>query len=110
VGSDSAGVLLLANVLSRNIERGCPTIIDFDGLIYTFDDGNNPNRLSSTKRRRASEPYQQAMRDYFAANDVLLIHRPTADAFDQQTRDYLRSRPLLSKQRGLRAFGPAPTG
>ena len=51
---------------ARNIERGCPTVIDFDGLIYTFDDGNNPNRLSSTKRRLASEPYQQAMRDYFA--------------------------------------------
>ena len=110
VGSDSAGVLLLANVLSRNIDRGCPTVIDFDGLIYTFDDGNNPNRLSSTKRRRASAAYQQAMRDYFAANDVLLIHRPTADAFDQQTRKYLHSRPLLSKQHGLRAFGPATGG
>ena len=109
VGADSAGVLLMANVLARNIARGCPTIIDFDGMIYTIDDGSNPRDLSSTQRRLTSPAYQQAMRDYFAASDVLIIHRPTADAFDRRTREYLRTRPLLWRQRGMRAFGPPVT-
>jgi len=47
------------------------------------------------------------MRDYFAANDVLLIHRAAADVFDKQTRLALHARPLLHKQRGLRIVGRA---
>ena len=107
VGSDSAGVLIAANVLSRNIERGCPTVVDFDGMVYSFKDGANPDHLSSPKRRLTSAGYQQFMRDYFAANDVLLIHRAAADVFDKQTRLALHARPLLHKQRGLRIVGRA---
>jgi len=106
VGSDSAGMLVITDTLTRNIERGCPTVLDFDGTIYSFDDGSNPGKLSSTRRRLGSAAYQQAIRDYFAGNDVLLIHRATADAFDPTTRQMLVSRNLLRRQRGLRVFGP----
>jgi alpha-1,2-mannosyltransferase len=106
VGSDSAGVLIAANALSRNIERGCPTVVDFDGTVYSFKDGANPRHLGSTDRRLNSVPYQEFMRAYFAANDVLLIHRAAADSFDQETKRALHARPLLYKQRGLRIFGP----
>ncbi len=105
VGSDSAGLLIAANVLTRNIERGCPTVVDFDGMIYSFDDGNNPHRLTSTKRRLQSADYQQFMRDYFSTHDVLLIRRAKADAMDKQTRELLLARPRLFKQHGLRVFG-----
>ena len=106
VGADSAGLLVLTDTLTRNIARGCPTVLDFDGMVYAFDDGSNPERLSSTKRRLGSAAYQQAMRDYFNGNDVLLIHRAKADAFDPTTRQALRSRALVYRQQGLRVFGP----
>jgi alpha-1,2-mannosyltransferase len=106
VGSDSAGLLVITDTLTRNIERGCPTVLDFDGMVYSFDDGANPGKLSSTQRRRQSARYQQAMHDYFAANDVLLIHRAKTDVLDPATRRMLLSRPVLHRQPGLRVFGP----
>jgi hypothetical protein len=106
VGSDTAGLLIASNVLSRNILRGCPTIVDFDGMVYSFNDGSNPNHLSSTARRLGSSRYQQAMRDYFAANDVLLIHRSKADVFDARTRGVILGRTPLFAQGGLRVLGP----
>lgn len=109
VGADSAGLLIITDTLTRNIERGCPTVLDFDGMVYSFDDGSNPARLSSTRRRLGSSAYQQAMRDYFAGNDLLLIHRAKADAFDPTTRLTLLSRTLLFRQTGLRLFGPSVT-
>ena len=105
VGSDSAGLLLSANVLARNIGRGCPTVVDFDGTVYSFADGANPRHLDSIRRRLSSRLYQQFMRAYFAANDVVMMHRATADAMDAQTRTALHSRPLLVRRRGLRIYG-----
>jgi alpha-1,2-mannosyltransferase len=107
VGSDSAGLLILADVMGRNIDRGCPTVIEFDGMIYTMDAGANPQRLSSRQRRLASTEYQQAMRNYFAASDLLLLHRGPADAFDPRTRAALAARPLEWRQPGLRVLGLA---
>lgn len=106
VGSDSAGLLIITDTLTRNIERGCPTVLDFDGMVYSFDDGANPGELSSTQRRRESALYQQAMQDYFVGNDVLLIHRAKTDVLDPATRRMLRARPVLHHQPGLRVFGP----
>jgi hypothetical protein len=105
VGSDSAGLLILTDTLTRNIERGCATVLDFDGTVYSFNDGANPEHLSSTKRRRESAPYQKAMRDYFATNDVLLVHRAKADVFGTAVRAELLARPLLYRRTGLRVFG-----
>jgi hypothetical protein len=75
-------------------------------MVYSFNDGSNPNHLSSTARRLGSSRYQQAMRDYFAANDVLLIHRSKADVFDARTRGVILGRTPLFAQGGLRVLGP----
>ena len=107
VGSDSAGLLILTNTLTRNVERGCPTIVDFDGTVYSFDAGSNPLGLTSTQRREESVPYQRAMRAYFASNDVILIHRARADVLDPVTRQMLLSRTTLYRQPGLRVYGLA---
>ena len=108
VGSDSAGILILSDVLTRNLQRNCPSVFDVDGTIYSINSGANPGDLSSTKRRLASPEYQKLLDDYFTANDVVLIHRAKADGLSAQTRAHLRARPLLVKARGLRVYGPTP--
>jgi alpha-1,2-mannosyltransferase len=105
VGSDSAGLLILADTLTRDIERGCATVVDFDGTIYAMADGSNPGRLGSHARREESTAYQAMMRDYFDSHDVLLLHRTPADGLDARTRAALAARPLLHHEPGLHVRG-----
>ncbi len=110
VGSDSAGMLVLSNVLSRNLDNGCLSKFDFDGAIYSVDGGQNPGDLSAAKRRLSNADYQATLQDYIRANDMIMLHRSKTDGLSPQTRAVLKARPLLLKVRGLKLYGPAASG
>jgi hypothetical protein len=105
VGSDSAGLLILTNVLSRSLDNGCPAVFDFDGSIYAVDAGRNPEHLDSLQRRRASADYQALLASYIESNDVMMMHRLRYDGLTAATRSILKARPLLLKTRGLAVYG-----
>jgi hypothetical protein len=108
VGSDSAGVLVLSDVLTRNLDNGCLSVFDFNGTIYSVDGGGNPGSLSAKERRLTSVEYQRLLQDYIHANDVMLLHRGKSDGLSPETRAILKARPLLMNLRGLKAYGPGP--
>jgi alpha-1,2-mannosyltransferase len=105
VGSDSPGMLLLTNTLSRDLARGCPVIFDVDGSVYDVNSGKNPQRLTSTQRRLASPAYQETLMRYFDASDVLLLHRVEADGLSPQTLAKLAQRPVLWEHGNTKVLG-----
>lgn len=109
VGSDSAGILILGNVLTRNLDRGCVSVFDFDGTIYSLDSGSFPGGLSAKNRRLRSTQYQVLLQQYMRANDVMMLHRGKTDGLSRQTRAMLRARPLLVRVRGQKLFGTMPS-
>jgi alpha-1,2-mannosyltransferase len=105
VGSDTAGMLLLTNTLTRDLSRGCPVVFDVTGSIYDIGGGANPGRLSSIDRRETSAAYQARLLDYFAASDVLILHRVAADGLSAQTMATLAQRPLLWEHGNTQVLG-----
>ncbi len=105
VGSDSPGVLIAANALSRDLDNGCPVIFDVDGTVYAIDQGSNPNHLTSGARRKRSAEYQRRLEAYFAGNDVIVLHRTAVDGIDPEVLKRIQDRPLLLSEPGARVFG-----
>lgn len=110
VASDSAGMLIAANVMTRDLQRGCPVIFDVDGSVYSVGAGSNPRGLTSHQRRHLSTAYQDMLADYFVASDAVILHREAADGLDPALRSELRSRPLLWEHGVNRLYGPVPGG
>lgn len=106
VASDSPGLLLLTDTLTRDIARGCPVLIDVDGTIYSIDEGRNSEHLNGVPRRLASPAYQQILTDYFAAADAVIIHRTGSDGLTPTSLSTLSRRTVLLTRRDLTVYGP----
>jgi len=105
VGSDSPGVLIAANALSRDLDSGCPVIFDVDGTVYAINRGSNPDHLTSGARRKGSVEYQRRLEAYFEGNDVIVMHRTAVDGFTPATLQRIEDRPLLLIEPGARVYG-----
>jgi alpha-1,2-mannosyltransferase len=89
VAADSAAVLVAEDVLTRDLDRGCPVIIDVTGTAYDSDRGQLSSAAGGVQRLHAPR-YQALMRRYFAASDAVIVARPAADGFTAATKSALR--------------------
>lgn len=105
VGSDSPGVLIASNSLTRDLANGCPVVFDVDGTVYAINKGSNPDHLTSGERRRSSTEYQRRLEAYFAGNDVIVMHRTAVDGLTAKALHSIEDRPLLLAEPGARVFG-----
>ncbi|MEY4136489.1 MAG: hypothetical protein RL205_617 [Actinomycetota bacterium] len=105
VGSDSPGVLIATNALSRDLDNGCPVIFDVDGTVYAIDQGSNPDHLSSGARRKNSAEYQRRLEAYFSGTDAIVMHRTAVDGIDPEVLTRIENRPLLLREPGARVYG-----
>jgi hypothetical protein len=110
VASDSAGMLIATNVMTRDLQRGCPVIFDVDGSVYSVAAGSNPLHLTSHQRRHLSTAYQDMLADYFESSDAVILHREAADGLDPALLSELRSRPLVWEHGVNQLYGPVPGG
>ncbi|MET0695275.1 MAG: hypothetical protein ABWY56_15185 [Propionibacteriaceae bacterium] len=70
VTSDHPSTLILMNVISRNLERGCPLVVDLGGASYHLD---SPERGVTT--RRHNDVFQVYALDYLRSGDTMIIAR-----------------------------------
>ena len=108
VASDSPGVLISTDVLTRDLDRGCRMVFDVDGSVYAVSDGANPDRLTAGQRRRGSAQYQAVLADYFDSADGLVMHRLGADSLYPEVLREIGARPLVWSGGSTSVRGPAP--
>ena len=84
VVADSAMALVTADVLSRDLRRGCPVVVDLTG--YTYDVDRSQLRAGSTpSARRHDDRWQAKVRRYFGSADAVLLVRLRADGLSRLT-------------------------
>lgn len=108
MASDSPGVLISTDVLTRDLDRGCRMVFDVDGSVYAVSDGANPDRLTAGQRRRGSAQYQAVLADYFDSADGLVMHRLGADSLSPEVLREIGARPLVWSGGSTSVRGPAP--
>jgi hypothetical protein len=70
VTSDHPSTLILMNVLSRNLERGCPLVVDLGGASYHLD---SPQR--GVTSRRKNQVFQVYALAYLRTGDTTILAR-----------------------------------
>lgn len=89
VAADSAIALVAADVLSRDLRRDCPVVVDLTG--YTYDQDRGDLRAGPTPRaRRLDREWQARATAYLGGADGLLLIRARADGLGRRTLSVLR--------------------
>ena len=70
VASDHPATLILMDVLSRNLDRGCPLVVDLGGASYHLP---SPQRGVTSRRRNVV--FQAYALDYLRTGDTVIIAR-----------------------------------
>ena len=70
VASDDPSALVAADVLDRNIARGCPFVVDLGGYSYHLE----PGASAQTSRARNAQ-WQRHVLDYLRASDAAVVVR-----------------------------------
>lgn len=88
---DDPGPALELDVVQRNLDRGCPLVVDLGGRSY------HPPMIRAVPRDR-NTLWQAYALDYLRGGDVALISRfRTGGGFSAATRAVVRRWPLLAK-------------
>ena len=103
VTADAPGALVLAGVLTRNLDRGCPTRIDVSGVTYNVDavrgaDGHNLPRVRDPL-------WQKDIIAYLESGQAAIVTRSAADGFDRASLAALRRLPVLYRAPGVTVYG-----
>ena len=85
VTSDFPTVLIETGALTRDLQHGCPLLLDPTGLSYDV------GQLKVTTRSRDAA-YQAAMAAYYGNSDAAMFARLKNDAFPASTLDAIRQR------------------
>ncbi|WP_182558520.1 hypothetical protein [Microlunatus kandeliicorticis] len=94
VTTDDPVNLVELDVLSRNLTRGCPLVVDLGG--YSYD--RHP--AGPTIARRRNELWQATVRDYLAGGTRVVLSRfdqPSNHPFDPTTRRLVGSWPTAAR-------------
>jgi 4-amino-4-deoxy-L-arabinose transferase-like glycosyltransferase len=98
VTADSATPLILTGVLGRNIERGCPVVVDFTGQVY--------DTRGQGLDRPDNAAYQEWATDYLLSGDRIVLVRLDNDGLAPDTVDLLRARDVLKESDHVVVLGP----
>lgn len=84
VTADASAMLIAANVLARDLRRGCPVIVDVTGLTYDQDNGDLPEGPTRRARLRDAE-WQRQIRAYLAAGNATIVQGKNPSALSPAT-------------------------
>ena len=92
ITADDPGTLVELDVLSRNLERGCPLSLDLGGYSYEF----NATR-SRDIRREQDQRWQRHALDYLGSGSAAIVTRySTGFGLSRATAATIRSWPVLA--------------
>jgi hypothetical protein len=105
VTADSPDVLVLTNVLGRDLRRHCPVMVDVTGLTY---DRDVRYRHGHPVARRHDHAWQRDLRTYLTSGGVAFIVRAQQDGLSGRSRRVLGRLPSLHAARDyvLQRVGP----
>lgn len=86
VAADAPDLLLVTTGLRRDIQNGCPLVLDPTGLSYETDRGRLAAGAVSVARRRAPG-YQTAMEEYYDDSGAAMFTRVAADGLSASTQE-----------------------
>jgi hypothetical protein len=105
VTADSPEALIALDVLSRDLRRGCPLMVDVSGL--TYDRAALPLRRDHTAvPRRLNARWQCALVSYLSSGEATMILRARADDFSPGTHRRVRRWAVLAAKDGFRVLAP----
>ncbi len=91
VAADDISLLVAADALTRDLERGCPLVVDVSGAVLDARmPGPHPHRY-----------YRRQVSAYLAAGDVLLLRSEHMDRLDAAARREIGAMPVVLRQASL---------
>lgn len=100
VTSDSPDALILTDVFTRNLERGCRAPVDLSGL--TYDTASLPLQPNGTEVPRSRNVrWQRYLHRYLLSGQTIFLMRRMNDGLDPTTLRELRSFPVLEHAQGF---------
>lgn len=103
VVADSPAVLILANVLTRDLDRHCATRIDVSGATYNLDEvvGSNGRMLPRVR----NELWQKDLTTYLLSGQAAIVARSRDDGLDPTSKRALRRLSLLYRGPSVSVYG-----
>ena len=90
VTSDDPAALVAADVLGRNVERGCPLVVDLGGYSYYLQPG-----ASARSSRPDNAQWQQFVLDYASSGTANVVVRFEDNGTTRATRRTIESWPVV---------------
>lgn len=107
VTSDSPDALLLTDLFSRNLHRGCPVPVDLSGL--TYDRDALPLRDNGTSTPRSENTvWQRDLGSYLFSGQSIFVLRPGSDGVHGPVVLRVQSLPDVRQGRGFALFANHP--
>lgn len=103
VAADSPGALALAGVLTRDLERGCPTRIDVSGVTYTDAHLVGPDGMTVPRSRNPL--WQKYLMTYLLSADAAITTRSAADGLTRADVAALSRKGILYRGHGVTVYG-----
>jgi alpha-1,2-mannosyltransferase len=107
VTGDTTATLIAADVLSRDLRRGCPLIVDVTGVTYTQAPGDLAQG-NTVIARRHDLSWQHRITRYFLNSDAVIVQRGNPDGLDQATLARLRSVGLATQTHNYAVYEHSP--
>ena len=106
VAADSAGALVTADVLTRDLRDGCPVLVDVTGLTYNQDRGDLVAGPTPEARRDDVE-WQRTVARYFRESGAVLMDQWSSDGLDSRLLAGLVHRDRVLGNPSYRVFVPS---
>ena len=107
VTADSPVDLVLLDVLSRDLARGCRVMVDVSGLTYDRDSASA--QAAGRLPRRRNRAWQHDLRAYLLSGDTTLLSRPHADGLSAHTLRVIDGLTVLGRGAGYELLATSPT-
>ncbi|MDP9219698.1 MAG: glycosyltransferase 87 family protein [Actinomycetota bacterium] len=103
VSADSPAVLALAGVLTRNLDRGCPTRIDVSGVTYNVDRVVGSNGRSVPRARNSL--WQRDVMAYLLSGQAAITTRSAVNGLSRTELRELARKGVLYRGNGITVYG-----